>query len=137
MEEFEEGMPAPPEVIPGWATREAEEWHRLSEFDILALAEEKTGLRLEIKYENLPSGVWGIHLVRGERGRLFINSALSLFWRRFAIFHELYHLLNHTKGAKFWQNTFFSMEAFENQADTFAWAAVWPEWAENDYADWQ
>lgn len=133
---FFEDLPVPPEHIPCWALEEAREWQRLDEFNLLAKAEEATGLNLEIKYETLPPGVWGIHLVRGERGRLFINSLLPLVWRRFAVFHELYHLLHHKKGAKFWTNTFVSMESFENRADLFAWAALWPEWSEGDYADW-
>lgn len=133
---FFDDLPAPPERMPSWALEEAREWQRLDEFNLLAKAEETTGLTLEIKYEALPSGVWGIHLVRGERGRLFINSLLPLVWRRFAVFHELYHLLHHKKGAKFWTNTFESMESFENRADLFAWAALWPEWSEGDYADW-
>ena len=62
--------------------------------------------------------------------------AFPLLWRRFALFHELYHLLYHTKGARFWQQSFVSMESFENRADTFAWAALWPEWEENQYHDW-
>lgn len=133
---FLDDLPIQPERIPEWAFREAGEWQRLDELDILVKAEESTGLRLEIKYEALPAGVWGIHLVRGERGRIFINSLLPLVWRRFAIYHELYHLLNHRKGAKFWTHTFESMESFENRADLFAWAALWPEWTEGDYADW-
>ena len=135
-EEIYEDLPYPPESIPEWAQREGKVWQRLSEFDILANAEEMTGLSLELKYEMLPSGVWGIHLVRGERGRIYINSILPLIWRRFAIFHEIYHLLNHSKGASFWSKTFVSMESFENRADTFAWAAIWPEWTEGDYSDW-
>ncbi len=135
-EDIYEDMPSPPEYIPDWATKEGKEWHRLSEFDILAKAEEMTGLSLELKYEHLPPGVWGIHVVRGERGRIYVNSMLSLMWRRFAVFHEVYHLLTHTKGARFWSQTFESMESFENRADTFAWAALWPEWAEGDYSDW-
>ena len=132
-----EDFPSPPPVIPEWARLEGSRWQRLDEFDILAKAEELTGLSLDIKYEPLPVGVWGIHLVRGERGRVFVNSRLPLFWRRLAIFHELYHLLNHTKGARFWQHTFVSMESFENRADSFAWASVWPEWEENQYCDWK
>ncbi|WP_281679839.1 ImmA/IrrE family metallo-endopeptidase [Synergistes jonesii] len=131
-----EEYPSPPERIPEWASVESREWRRLDEFDILAKAEALTGLTLEIKNALLPSGVWGIHLVRGERGRIIVNAALSPFWRRFAVFHELYHLLHNTKGARFWQSTFFSMESFENRADAFAWAAVWPEWEENQYCDW-
>lgn len=136
MSYFNEIFPTPPRQLPLWATEEAKEWQRLDDFNLLAKAEERTGLILDIKYESLPSGVWGIHLVRGERGRVFINTALSIFWRRFALYHELYHLLYHTKGAKFWQHTYFSMESFENRADTFAWAAIWPEWENNDYEDW-
>lgn len=133
---FEETYPSPPDALPDWAVNEAAEWRRLDEFDILAKAEERTGLSLDIKRVSLPVGVWGIHLVRGERGRIFINSMLPLLWRRFALFHELYHLLYHTKGARFWQHSFVSMESFENRADTFAWAALWPEWEENQYHDW-
>ena len=136
-EENFDDFPSPPLTIPEWARQEGSQWQRLDEFDILAKAEELTGLSLDIKYESLPAGVWGIHLVRGERGRILINSQLSLFWRRFAIFHELYHLLYHTKGARFWKHTFVSMESFENRADSFAWAAAWPEWEENQYCDWR
>lgn len=135
-EDFSESLPHPPEIIPGWAARESKEWQRLSEFDILAKAEDVTGLSLELMFEDLPEGVWGIHIVRGKRGRIYINSLLPLIWRRFAIFHETYHLLNHRKGHRFWTHTFESMEAFENRADTFAWAALWPEWSEGDYQDW-
>ena len=108
----------------------------LSEFEILARTEEATGLCLELKYEALPAGVWGIHVVHDDRGRIFVNSLLPLVWRRFAIFHEVYHLLNHRKGARFWTHTCESMESFENRADSFAWAAIWPEWVEGDYSDW-
>lgn len=135
-EEFLCDFPSPPDRIPEWALKESGEWQRLDEFDILAKAEELTGLRLDIKLVSLPSGVWGIHLVRGERGCIFVNSQLPPIWRRFAMFHELYHLLYHTKGARFWSHTFVSMESFENRADTFAWAAIWPEWEENQYCDW-
>ncbi|HAH68696.1 MAG TPA: ImmA/IrrE family metallo-endopeptidase [Synergistaceae bacterium] len=135
-EAFSESVPQPPEVIPQWAVREGREWQRLSEFDILAKAEEITGLSLELIFEQLPAGVWGIHIVRGKRGRIYINASLPLIWRRFAIFHETYHLLNHRKGHRFWTHTFASMESFENRADTFAWAVIWPEWSEGDYRDW-
>ncbi|MEG1823342.1 MAG: ImmA/IrrE family metallo-endopeptidase [Cloacibacillus sp.] len=131
-----EEFPLPPESIPQWAAQEAAHWQRLGEFELLAEAEERTGLTLELKYADLPSSVWGIHLVRRERGRIFINTRLPLLWRRFAIFHELYHLLNDTKGAKFWSHACVSMESFENRADLFAWAALWPEWEENQYCDW-
>lgn len=132
---FEE-FPPPPLEVPQWALREGKEWRLLDEFDVLVKAEEYTGLTLDLKYEVLPTGVWGIHLVRGERGRIFVNSGLPRFWQRFALFHEIYHLLNHTKGARFWQHTFFSMESFEKHADTFAWAVMMPEWTADEYCDW-
>lgn len=135
-EDLCESIPSPPEAIPHWAIREGSEWQRLSEFEILTKAEEITGLSLELMFEPLPAGVWGIHIVRGKRGRIYINSALPLIWRRFAVFHETYHLLNHRKGHRFWTHTFESMDSFENRADTFAWAALWPEWSEGDYSDW-
>lgn len=135
-EDFSELVPSPPEEIPLWAVNEGREWHRLSNFDVLARAEEITGLSLELMFETLPAGVWGIHIVKGKRGRIYINSILPLIWRRFALFHEIYHLLNHRKGARFWTHTFESMESFENRADFFAWAALWPEWSEGDYSDW-
>ena len=136
IEDLYDNLPTVPEFIPGWAEQEGKEWQRLSEFEILAKAEGVTGLCLELKYELLPAGVWGIHIVYGERGRICINSSLSLIWRRFAIFHEIYHLINHRKGSHFWTHTFESMESFENRADCFAWAALWPEWSEGDYSDW-
>lgn len=129
-------IPSPPDKIPEWAMREGEEWQRQSEFEILAKAEEITSLSLELMFEPLPAGVWGIHIVRGKRGRIYINSNLPLIWRRFSIFHEIYHLLKHRKGYHFWTHTFESMESFENRADSFAWAALWPEWSEGDYSDW-
>ncbi len=131
-----EDLPVPPVELPAWAVKEGRGWRRLSEFEILARTEEATGLCLELKYEALPAGVWGIHVVHGDRGRIFVNSLLPLVWRRFAIFHEVYHLLNHRKGARFWTHTCESMESFENRADSFAWAAIWPEWVEGDYSDW-
>ena len=56
-EELFEDYPSPPAELPEWAVRESLEWRRLGEFDLLAKAEEKTGLRREIKYEPLPAGV--------------------------------------------------------------------------------
>ena len=82
-------------------------------------------------------GVWGVHVIRGERCRFIINLQLPLFWRRFALFHELHHLLYDTRGESFWKQTYVCMESFEKQADLFAWAAIWPEWEENQYSDWK
>lgn len=130
------GSPVPPEEIPMWAQHDAKQWQRLDEFEILSKAEDATGLALEIKYFELPDEMWGMHIVHGAHGRICVNCALSPLWRRFAIFHELYHLLNNTKGARFWTCTYVSMDSIEHRADSFAWAAIWPEWSEGDYADW-
>ncbi|MDO4988037.1 MAG: ImmA/IrrE family metallo-endopeptidase [Synergistes sp.] len=130
----------PPEIIPQWATDEAEEWQRLDDFDILVKAEEITGLSLEIKYLPLPTKTWGIHIVDRrigrERGRVVINSLLPDFWRRFCLFHEVYHLIYNKKGEDFWKSTFFSGTANENRADSFAWAAAWPDWEESREYGW-
>lgn len=137
MDVFEaEDFPNPPDELPQWAIHEAQEWVGLDEFEILARAEARTGLTLDVKREFLPAEVWGIHLVRKKRGRIFINKRLPDFWQRFALFHELYHLLNHTKGEKFWSETFFAVSSFESQADTFAWAAVKSDWQDKEYYDW-
>lgn len=129
--------PSPPEELPQWALNQALEWRRLNEFDILCKAEEQTGLEVDIKYVALPYGVWGVHVIRGERCRFIINWLLPLFWWRFALFHELHHLLYDTKGESFWRdNSFVSMSSFEKQADLFAWAAIWPDWEDTQTSDW-
>jgi Zn-dependent peptidase ImmA (M78 family) len=102
----------------------------LSRFDLEVRAEEISGLAVEIRNVDLPEGVWGLHIARGEHARLCVNSRLPHFWQRFALFHELYHLIYHTEGERFWQRTFQPMSRFESEADLFAWAAVWPEWDE-------
>ena len=131
-DDFFEGTfeyPEPPEELPEWAIQQAKDWRRLDEFCVLSKAEEETGLEVDIKYTSLPYGVWGVHVVRGNRCRFIINKLLSYFWRRFALFHELHHLLYDTKGEKFWrENSYASMSSFEAQADLFAWAAIWPDW---------
>lgn len=123
-------FPSPPESIPEWATREAEGWRGLSRFDLEVRAEERTGLNVEIRDADLPDAVWGLHVVRGERARLCVNGRLPDIWQRFAIFHELYHLLFHTDGEDFWRGTLHPLSRFESEADLFAWAAVWPEWSD-------
>jgi Zn-dependent peptidase ImmA (M78 family) len=102
----------------------------LNNFDIEVRAENLSGRQVEIRYVALPAGVWGIHVARGNRVRLCVNSLLPLLWRRFAMFHELHHLLSHSEGERFWQQTFHPMSRFENEADLFAWAVIWPEWVE-------
>jgi Zn-dependent peptidase ImmA (M78 family) len=85
---------------------------------------------VEIRHTPMPSSVWGLHVARGNRVRICVNSELPDVWMRFALFHELYHLIAHTKGEYFWSHTYNSISRFESEADMFAWAAVWPEWAE-------
>lgn len=121
--------PLPPEFFPSWALREAKEWSGIDEFSLLVRAEEKTGKKLEVSYVPLPSDSWGFHLLRGNRAAFFVNSKLPPFWRRFALFHELYHLLEHRGGPDFWERTATPLSSFEHQADLFAWAAVMNEWS--------
>ncbi|MDR1884911.1 MAG: ImmA/IrrE family metallo-endopeptidase [Synergistaceae bacterium] len=123
-------FPDPPERIPEWAQAEAEGWRSLHNFDLELRAERLSGLQVEIRYVDLPVGVWGLHIARGERARLCVNSRLPGLWRRFALFHELYHLIRHSKGERFWQQTFQPMSKFESEADLFAWAIIWPEWSD-------
>jgi len=122
--------PAPPDVIPEWALEEASGWRGLSRFDMEVRAEECSGLEVEIRQTPLPPSVWGLHVSRGSRVRLCVNSELPDMWRRFATFHELYHLIAHSMGERFWRNTYQPMSKFESEADLFAWAAIWPEWTE-------
>ncbi|MDR1884727.1 MAG: ImmA/IrrE family metallo-endopeptidase [Synergistaceae bacterium] len=126
-------FPDPPERIPEWARREAGKWRSLNGFDIELMAEEISGFQVEIRYVDLPCGVWGLQVARGGRARLCINSRLPDIWRRFALFHELYHLISHSRGEAFWRETFQPMSRFESEADLFAWAAIWTEWS----GDWQ
>lgn len=124
-------FPDPPEQIPEWADRQARKWRGLSLFDMEVLAEEETGLQVEIRDENFPDSVWGLHIARKNRARLCVNKNLPYIWRRFAIYHELHHLLSHTNGEYFWQHTLHPLSRFESEADLFAWAAIWPEWSES------
>ena len=121
-EEFE--LPSPPDFLPDWAIREGEAWGGLDDFSLLVLAEERTGKRLELEYHDLPPGAWGVHVVRGDRGLILVNRRLPPFWGRFALFHELYHFLEHNGGAQFWTRTATPMSSFEHQADLFAWGAM-------------
>lgn len=125
-------FPELPQSIPDWALRDASEWRRLSFFDIEVKAEEASGLEVEIRKADLPTSVWGIHIARGGRARLCINSRLPSPWERFAVFHELYHLLYHTEGEAFWSMTLHPMTRFESEADLFAWAAVEPDFRDID-----
>lgn len=129
-------FPSPPEVLPSWALEAAKPWQRKDEFDVLVMAEEMCGRTLEIRYVPLPKGMWGFHICRTSRGAILINSQLPPFWRRFTLFHEIYHLLNHPKGQAFFERTLQPISRFEREADEFAWAVVWPEWSEGDYQGW-
>jgi len=124
-------FPDPPPEIPDWAEREARPWRGLRDFDLEVRAEERTGRTVEIRHVDLPDGVWGLHIARGRRVRLCVNRRLPGAWRRFALFHELYHLLSHTEGEAFWKQTFQPISRFESEADLFAWAVVRPEFAED------
>lgn len=123
-------FPAPPERIPEWADRDASPWRGLRNFDIEVRAEELSGKEVEIRHVGLPDSVWGFQITRGERVRLCVNASLPPVWQRFALFHELYHLISHTDGEAFWSRTFQPLSRFETEADLFAWAVVWPEFAD-------
>jgi len=122
--------PSPPERIPDWAFEEACKWKGLDGLDLLAKAEEACGRSVEIVTLPLPISIWGLHVARGERARIYLNSLLPEIWKRFAVFHEIYHLVHHTRGEDFWSGTATPMTSFEYQADMFAWAAVFDEWTE-------
>ena len=121
-------FPSIPEFIPGDILNEATNWRGLDDFEILVRAEEVTGLCMEIRYSDLPPDVWGIHLVRGERGCLCINKFLPSIWRHFALLHELYHLIAHPRSVHFWAQTYNPLSRFEREADDFAWAVLKDEW---------
>lgn len=121
-------FPSPPDHIPDWADRESRQWRGLNRFDLEVLAEDRSGRSVEIRYVDLPPAVWGMHIARDERVRLCVNSRLPGIWQRFALFHEIYHLISHTEGEHFWRQTFHPLSRFESEADLFAWAVIWPEW---------
>lgn len=117
-------FPNPPRSLPQWALEAGSPWIGLRQREIEILVEERTGRRLEIRREDLPPSLWGLHVARGERVRIIINRSLPPFWERFALFHELFHVLEHRRGEGFWNRTATPMSSFETQADLFAWAVV-------------
>lgn len=121
-------FPNPPEHIPAWALDEAKSWDGLDEFDILVEAESRTGRTLELREAVLPPTLWGLHVARGRRARIYVNRHLPGIWKRFTLFHELYHLLQHKRGEAFWARTATPLTSFEFQADMFAWAAIRSDW---------
>jgi Zn-dependent peptidase ImmA (M78 family) len=123
-------IPDPPEFIPDWASEAAVEWAGLDDFSLLARAEERTGRQIDLRFAPLPDDTWGFHILRGRRAGIFINRRLPERWKRFALFHELYHLLEHRGGETFWERTAMPMSSFERQADLFAWATALKEWDE-------
>ena len=124
-------FPRPPEALPAWALEEARPWWNLDEFSFLVRAEEACGRTLELKRVPLTENLWGLHVARGDRARIYVNSLLPPFWQRFACYHELYHLLVHRRGEAFWARTATPLSSFEYQADLFAWACMLPEWQES------
>ncbi len=69
-------------------------------------------------------------MVRDDRARILLNCALPPLWHRFALFHELYHLIAHRRGESFWARTATPLSRFEYEAECFAWSAIWPDWTE-------
>lgn len=128
-------FPQPPEFLPPRALKEAEPWRGLDDFNLLVQLEEKTGLQVEIVHAALSPRIWGFAYVKRELGRcrIYLNRDLSLFWQRFALFHEIHHLLNDSRGCYFWSSSNVPMSSFEYQADQFAWAVVLGE--EEQYGD--
>lgn len=122
--------PRPPETLPAWALEEARPWWDLDDFNLLVRAEQTCGRVLELKRVPLTDNLWGLHVARGDRARIYVNSLLPLFWQRFSFYHELYHLLSHQRGEAFWSLTATPLSSFEYQADLFAWACLLPEWQE-------
>lgn len=129
-------FPRPPEILPQWAFEEARSWQGLTDFDILCRAESLCSKTVELRYEPLPFDIWGIHIARGTRARIYINGDLPLLWKRFALFHEIYHLTQHRRGSAFWRQTATPLSSFEYQADCFAWAAIWPDVENGEISYW-
>lgn len=122
-------FPRPPESLPQWAQKEAQQWQGLDDFDLLVQLEERSGLQVEVARDRLSPRLWGFTYAQRKLGRcrIYLNSQLPPFWQRFALFHEIYHLLHHSRGCYFWSSTNVAMTSFEHQADQFAWAVVLAE----------
>ncbi len=127
-EEF--NFPAPPEYIEPSITREAGPWRGLDEFDALVKLENAVGLEAEVKRVAMDAGLWGFTFTSRElkRCRIHLNRGLPPFWQRFALFHEIHHLLHDSRGCYFWSQTLANMNGFEYQADQFAWAVLMDDW---------
>lgn len=130
-EEF--SFPSPPEYIEPSVVQEAAEWRGLDEYDALVQLEQRVGLEAETVRVPLGADMWGFTYTNREmkRCRIHLNSRLPRFWQRFALFHEIHHLLHDSRGCYFWAQTNAAMSRFEYQADQFAWAALMPEWSQD------
>lgn len=119
-------FPPPPEYIEPTLLKEAREWQGLDEFDALVLAEEKTGLTIEVVRVHMSPDMWGFTYTSRElqRCRIHLNGTLPDFWQSFAFFHEIHHILHDSRGCYFWQQTLANMNGFEYQADQFAWGVL-------------
>ncbi len=120
-------FPRPPAFLPVWAEEAGHDWIGLNDDEIVTLTNIRKGKYLEICREELPPSLWGFHIARSQRVRIMVNSNLPPFWRRFALFHELFHVLEHRRGEEFWNRTATPMSSFETQADLFAWAVILKE----------
>lgn len=129
-------FPRPPEYLPQTVLDEAKQWRNLNDFDLQVKLEEHCHLEVEVAPTPLSPRLWAFTYSRPElsRCRIFINNELPLFWQRFALFHEIHHLLKDQRGCYFWAETGAAMSRFEAQADLFAWAVVLPQWHEG--AEW-
>ena len=112
-------FPEPPESIPDWADTQAKDWRGLDFFDIEVRAEALSGRRVEIMRVNLPVSVWGMQISKKGRVRLCVNSALPSLWQRFALFHELYHLLSHTGGGTLLETDIAALVAIRGGGGSF------------------
>lgn len=123
-EDFE--FPSQPQYIEPSALEEGEDWQGLDEFDTLVKLENTIHIEAEIKRVPLSSRMWGFTYVSREKGRcrIHLNSRLPAFWQKFALYHEIHHLLHDSRGCYFWSQTLANMNGFEYQADQFAWAVL-------------
>lgn len=122
---FEE--PKRPEHLSPLALERAKEWARLDTFDLLVKAEELTGRIVDLKKTSLGPRLWGFifHEPEGLHSRIFINTDLPELWQRFALYHELHHLLyDSTQGVGVYEHSLENVRRFEVVADDFAWAVI-------------
>lgn len=120
-------FPARPEFLSPTAVNRAKDWAFLSDFDLLVKAEEQSGRVIDLKKARMGSRLWGFtyHQPDGPHSRIFINLDLPHRWQRFALYHELHHLLyDSLKGVGIYEHTAENTRRFEVSADDFAWAVL-------------